>query len=376
MLPATVLFCPEIHEGKTVATITKRTGKNGTSYKVQIRLKGHPAETASFDRLTDAKRWAAQTETAIRQGRHFGIARRRTFTELADKYQATIGHLKSADARTPHLAYWCSAFADLVLEDITPALIAEKRDALMQPADDHKARSPATANRYLATLSACCAYAVKELGWIERNPCARVRKGKESAGRVRYLTDDERTRLIAACKESRNSLLYPAFILALSTGARQAELMNLRWNQVDFARSTIVLRDGETKNGAGRVLPLTGEAFDLLRDLNKVRDLKDDRVFPVPATRDAFGSLRTAWDKALERAKVEDFRWHDLRHTAASYLTMAGVGSMEVAKVLGHKTLQMTARYSHLSPERTVELGDVLAKRLGLTSKKNTAASR
>ncbi|MBK8991277.1 MAG: tyrosine-type recombinase/integrase [Gammaproteobacteria bacterium] len=71
----------------------------------------------------------------------------------------------------------------------------------------------------------------------------------------------------------------------------------------------------------------------------------------------------------MTRAGIEDFRFHDLRHTAASYLTMAGVGSMEVAKVLGHKTLQMTARYSHLSPERTVEIGDVLTKRLGLAGK-------
>jgi integrase len=357
-----------------MAAITKRTGKNGTSYKVQIRIKGHPAETASFDRLTDAKRWAAETETAIRQGRHFGIARRRTFGELADKYQGAIGHLKSADARTPHLDYWRGAFSDLVLEDVTPGAIAEQRDKLLQADGDHKPRTPATANRYLATLSACLTFAAKELGWIERNPCARVRKGKESAGRVRYLTDDERVRLVAACKESRNPLLYPAFVLALSTGARQGELMNLRWNQVDFTRRTIVLRDGETKNGAGRVLPLTGEAFELLRDFAKVRDLRDDRVFPVPAEGRGFGSLRTAWDKALLRAEVEDFRWHDLRHTAASYLTMAGIGSMEVAKVLGHKTLAMTARYSHLSPERTAELGDVLAKRLGLAGKRGTAA--
>jgi len=356
-----------------MAYIEKRTTKKGTSYRVQIRMKGHPPENASFDRLTDAKRWAAETEAAIRQGKHFGIARRRTFTELADKYQAAIAdHLKSADARVSHLAYWRDEFDGYTLEDVTSPLIADKYAKLHKDGE----RTPATANRYLATLSACFTYAVKDLGWIERNPCARVKKVKESAGRVRYLTDDERTRLIEACKESRNPLLYPAFVLALSTGARQAELMNLRWNQVDFTRSTIVLRDGETKNGAGRVLPLTGEAFDLLRDMNKVRDIKDDRVFPVPAETRGFGSMRNAWDKALERAKVDDFRWHDLRHTAASYLTMAGVGSMEVAKVLGHKTLQMTARYSHLSPERTVELGDVLTKRLGLTSKKNTAASR
>ncbi|AUN96403.1 site-specific integrase [Pseudazoarcus pumilus] len=349
-----------------MATITRRTGKSGTSYKVQIRIKGYPTDTASFDRLTDAKRWAAETEAAIRQGKHFGIARRRSFADLADKYEASIGeYLKSAQARRGHFRYWRSEFRGHSLEDITPALIAASYAKLHKDSD----RSIATANRYLASLSAAFTYAVKELGWIERNPCSRVRKGTESAGRVRYLEDDERVRLLKACKESRNPLLYPACVLALSTGARQSELMNLRWPQIDFARRTILLRDGETKNGSGRVLPLTGEAFNLLRDMSKVRDLRDDRVFPVAAAGRGFGSLRNAWDKALARAKVEDFRWHDLRHTAASYLTMAGVGSMEVAKVLGHKTLQMTARYSHLSPERTVEIGDVLTKRLGLTGK-------
>lgn len=349
-----------------MATITKRTGKNGTSYKVQVRIKGHPAETASFDRLTDAKRWAAETEAAIRQGKHFGIARRRTFADLSDKYEQTIAErLKSASARLSHLGFWRDEFDGHSLEDVTPALITESYAKLRT----NKKRTDATANRYLATLSACFTYGVKELGWIERNPCARVRKSKEPPGRVRYLTDDERTRLLDACKESRNALLYPAVVLALTTGARQGEVMNLRWPQVDFSRRTILLRDGETKNGSGRVLPLTGEAFNLLRDLSKVRDLKDDRVFPVPAEGRGFGSLRTAWNAALARAEVQDFRWHDLRHTAASYLTMAGVGSMEVAKILGHKTLQMTARYSHLSPEHTVELGDILAKRLGLSGK-------
>lgn len=354
-----------------MAHIERRTTKKGTSYRVQIRVKGFPDENASFDRLTDAKRWAAETEAAIRQGKHNGIARRRTFSELADKYQDEINaHLKSASARVSHLAYWREVFDAHSLDDVTPALVAAAY------AKVHKggARTVSTANRYLATLSACFTYAIKELGWIERNPCARVRKGKESAGRVRYLDDAERTRLIAACKESRNPLLYPAFVVALSTGARQGEVMNLRWNQVDFSRCTIVLRDGETKNGAGRVLPLTGEAFDLLRDLAKVRDLRDDRVFPVVSEGRGFGSLKTAWKAALQRAQVDDFHWHDLRHTAASYLTMAGVGAMEVAKVLGHKTLAMTARYSHLSPERTVEIGDVLTRRLGLASKKNTAA--
>jgi integrase len=222
-------------------------------------------------------------------------------------------------------------------------------------------------NRYLATLSAAFTFAVKELQWLETNPVERVRKFGESAGRVRYLSDDELARLLSACKESRNPWLHPAVLLALTTGCRQGELMSLRWRQVDFGRRTVLLLDGETKNGSGRVLPLVGDAFDTLARMAKIRDLRDDRVFPVPATgARAFGSVRTAWECALQRAEIKDFRWHDLRHTAASYLTMSGVGSLELGKVLGHKTPQMTARYSHLSPERTVEIGDVLARRLGL----------
>lgn len=346
-----------------MATINKHTALDGkVSYRVQVRLKGYPPDSATFSRLADAKRWAAETEAAIRQGRHFGVARRRTFAELVTKYQASIdGELKSASARAGHFKYWKSKF-DGTLHDVTPELVARAY------ADLHKdgERTVSTANRYLASLSACFSYAVRELGWIERNPCARVRKGKEPPGRVRYLTDDERVRLIDACKKSRNPLLYRAFVVALSTGARQGEIMNLRWDQVDFTRKTILLRDGETKNDSGRVLPLVGEAFELLQAMWKERGVSDDRVFRVGSRGRAFASLREAWKRARARAEVADFSWHDLRHTAASYLVMSGVGGLEVGKLLGHKTPQMTTRYVHLAPGHVVSMGDVLAKRLGL----------
>lgn len=356
-----------------MATISKRVGKNGTSYKVQVRLKGHAPEVASFDRLTDARAWATETEAAMKAGKHFGAAKRRSFAELADDYEATISAgadaLKSAQAQIGHLTRWREEFAGLVVEEINPQRVAKIRDELLTENTKRGLRSPATVNRYLATLSSCFTHAVKELQWVERNPVVRVSKNKEASGRVRYLSDDERVRLLAECEKSRNPYLYTAVVLALSTGARQDEIMSLRWPQVDFARQTILLLDGETKNGSGRVLPLTGEALVLLKDRARECDLKDDRIFPVPSTVRAFGSVRTAWNSAVERAKITDFRWHDLRHTTASYLTMAGIGSMEVAKILGHKTLQMTARYSHLSPERTVEVGTVLTDRLGLSGK-------
>ena len=359
-----------------MATIQKRQGKNGTSYRVQIRLKGHPPDAATFQRLTDAKRWAAETESAIRAGRYFGVSRRRTFADLADEYLSEVrGRLKSAGGIEQHLAWWVSEFEGLTLDDIKARTISAARDKLSTEKDSReKIRSGATVNRYLASLSSCFTFAVRVLEWVDTNPVTRVAKCAESEGRIRFLSETELSELLKECKSSTNAHLYLAVVLALTTGARQNEVLTLRWNQLDFERRTIRLAAADTKTNRSRVLPLSGEAWQLLKARVKVRKIDDDRVFPIPAETKPFGSLRTAWVKALERAKIKNFRWHDLRHTAASYLAMSGISPLEIAKILGHRTLEMTMRYSHLATDRTVELGDVLSDRLGLTGKNNTAA--
>jgi integrase len=142
--------------------------------------------------------------------------------------------------------------------------------------------------------------------------------------------------------------------------------MSLRWAQVDFSRKLITLHN--TKNGDRRALPLVGEAFTLLQARSKVRNLKDDRIFPPSASakKAAYIDLRAPWEAALTLAGITDFHWHDLRHTAASYLLMNRVSLVEIAKILGHRTLQMVARYSHLSDEHIVATGEELAARLGV----------
>jgi len=192
----------------------------------------------------------------------------------------------------------------------------------------------------------------------------RINKPAENKGRVRFLSDDERVRLLDTCRSHAD--LYLTVVLSLTTGARQAENMGLRWGQIDFTRQVISLT--ETKNGDRRALPLVGEAFTLLQARSKVRKLKDDRIFP-PSPRAKKADcldLRQPWEKALEAAGIADFHWHDLRHTAASYLAMSGVSLVEIAKVLGHRTLQMVARYSHLSDGHIVATGQRLADRLGV----------
>ena len=234
------------------------------------------------------------------------------------------------------------------------------RERKALPGRTPRYRGPATIVRYLAVLSHVFGVAVKEWGWLEDNPLAKVRKPKEPRGRVRFLSDDERERLLAECK--RNPDLYAAVVLALSTGGRRMEILGLRWSQVDLIRRVAVLH--ETKNGERRVLPLTGPALELLRERSRVRRVDTDLVFPgrVKPRRSSDHKtlsepkpidLRTPFATALRRAGIQDFRWHDLRHSAASYLAMNGASLAEIAEVLGHKTLQMVRRYAHLSEAHT-----------------------
>ena len=357
-----------------MATIEKRMTDKGTAYRAKVRLRGFPPETATFERLTDAREWAKTIEADMKKGRHFGQSRRHTFNELAEEYAP---HAKDSE----RLEYWRGVFGTALLADITPDRIAKQRDKLLSeetqvfatpptgdPEKDARRpkakRSGPTVNRYLAALSVCLAHGVKELRWLEKNPCELVKKSKESRGRVRFLSDNERERLLTACRPHQN--LYLAVVLSLTTGARQSEIMSLRWGQIDFSRQVITLHD--TKNGERRAIPLVGEAFTLLQERAKVRSLTDARLFPPkPRAKKADCiDLNAPWTAAKKTAGLADFHWHDLRHTAASYLAMSGVSLVEIAKVLGHRTLAMVARYSHLSDGHIVATGEKLAARLGV----------
>lgn len=215
----------------------------------------------------------------------------------------------------------------------------------------NKLRSPSTVVRYLAALSHAFTIAMKEWQWIEDSPMRRVIKPKEPRGRVRFLSDEERSRLLDECKKSDSEYLYIAVVLALSTGGRKMEIMSLNWTKnVDLNRGVITLH--ETKNGEKRVLPLTGHALELMKEHAKVRLVNCDLVFPSKNLRAPI-DLRTPFENALKRAKINDFKWHDLRHSCASYLAMNQASLAEIAEILGHKSLQMVKRYAHLSEAHT-----------------------
>jgi integrase len=347
-----------------MATIEKREDQEGNiSYRVKIRLKGYPPETATFKRLTDAKRWVQKTEAAIREGKYFKTseARNRTLEELIDRYKKDRLPLRGRDKETvgPQLDWWRSKLGKYCLFDITPVMIADHRDKLltepMRKKGEEKEHmlSKGTVIRYLASLSVCFTYAERDLGWIESNPVKAVNKPKASRGRERFLTAEEREKLLVECKDSTSSALYPVVVIAIRTGARLSEITGLRWKDVDLKRK--VMRLEETKNGEKRAVPLVEPVCEVFRELMKVQRIDTDLIF---AREDGLASidLRKTFARTATRAGLTGFRFHDLRHTAASYLAMDGASLLDIANILGHKTLSMVKRYSHFTDQHTASV--------------------
>ena len=226
---------------------------------------------------------------------------------------------KQAPAQRPQLERWKAEIGSYALSDITSALIVECRDKLSsEPTPRGEQRSPATVVRYMAALSHAFTIAVNEWQWLEDSPMRKVKKPKESRGRVRFLDDGERARLLTACKESSNTWLYHCVILALSTGMRQGELMGLKWQDVNLKDGYLILH--QTKNGERRRVPLAGLGLELLREHAKVRRLDTDLLFPGTANKTKPIDLRKPFQNALQAAVINDFHWHDLRGTAQRHI--------------------------------------------------------
>ncbi len=245
--------------------------------------------------------------------------------------------------------------------EIKSSQLAQKRDELLsQDTFYKKPRSSTTVVRYIASLLHAFSTAVKEWEWMEENPIQKINKPKLPQGRIRFLNELEKNRLLKACKHSNSDYLYPIVVLALSTGMRKGEILTLTWGDIDFEQGTILLES--TKNGERRQIPLIGLSLELIKRLNANR--KSMLVFPSPNNSNQSLDIRSAWESSLRKADIINFKFHDLRHTAASYLAMNNASLIEIGTLLGHKTVQMTKRYAHLSNSHLVSMTQNLNNKL------------
>jgi len=343
----------------SIREITKKDGSK--SYHAEIRLRGHPTERENFRTRSLAKKWIQDTESAIRDGRHSKTAeaKRHTLAELLNRFisQWLPKNPKSQAKQDSLLTWWKNQLGHLVLADLTPNVIAEARDLLLSESTKRKKmRSSSTVNRYLAALSKALSVAVREWGWLDDSPMRKVSKPSEGKGRERFLSLQEKDRLLEACKVSSNPFLYPLVNLSILTAMRFSELIQLKWEDVNFNAGLITL--SETKNGDRRTIPLTPITESLFKLCPTFSSTALGHIFKSSRQNNQKGviSVRQSFKTALKLAEIENFRWHDLRHTAASYLAMRGATQGELMSILGHRSPHMTRRYAHYSQDHIKQI--------------------
>lgn len=297
----------------------------------------------------------------MRAGRHSTKteAKKRTLSEAIDRYiqEELIKKPKSIYQQGLQLKWFKEQIGYRLLIDVTPALISEvKSKFINEEIREGVKRKPQTWNRFHSAISCVLQMCAGEWQWLETNPARKIKREKEAPGRVRFLSEDEREKLLKACKESECANLYPAVVLALATGMRSSEVRNLTWDDIDLIKGVIILND--TRNKERRRIRVRGFALQVFKEHAKLRRLDCPWVFPgeFSAKTGKPFTIREAWEKAVAVSGISDFHFHDLRHSCASYLAMNGASLLEIAEVLGHKTLQMVKRYSHLAESHTAEV--------------------
>lgn len=353
-----------------MAEIKKRIKKNGEpSYTASIRIKGYKPVTKTFKLKTDAKEWANKTETEIRENINFPKRKAQKYTvgEIIDKFIENELPKRKPKAQTEFkmvLDWYKNEIGEYYLSSLTTETLVDCRNKLarkrkeipirnkelkhLAPRMSEKTLSPATINKYMTYMRVVFAYCVNDLDILDLNPMAKVKKLSEKNARKRYLELKEIAKLLNACKNADYEL-YLCVLIALLADARKGEILHLTWGTVDLENKMFYFLD--TKNGTDRGTPMHDFVYKELvtfKAQNKIRSLNNDYIFKTPDGKPKESLIGKLFPKIVKQCGIKDFRFHDLRHTGASWQAMDGISQPITQKILGHKSPAMTNRYSHL----------------------------
>jgi integrase len=345
--------------------------ERGSRWRVDTYYKGQQLKD-SFATPEMAEENLRKMKTLIDEGKYLEKKRvsQVTFGEFKTRYITWIEQIgqKTAYDKKLYLVPLTAHFGEnTLLHKITRADVEEyqaKRKSL--PGKRVKEIKPATVNREMATLKHLFSKAV-EWKVLTDSPARGIKMLKESNRRLRFLSADECKSLLDACPitklkkdESALPILRWIVTLALNTGMRKGEILNLKWENVHLRESYLELTD--QKNGERSTIPLNEAAVAILRAIP--RRIDTPYVFPGRFDGQPFSDLKRQFEKAVTAAELKDMTFHTLRHTAASHLVMAGVDLATVKEILRHKSISMTLRYAHLSPDHKKSAVEALSKAL------------
>lgn len=346
--------------GKKEKARPKGLFKRGNVYWICYKnLEGRVIrESSKSTKQKDAEDLLIDRRKDIKDGKEPEIKRipNHSFYELAAEYVRWAERQRSFSQKVYVVNQLEREFGYYRLRNISTKLLEQYQTRLLQDG-----KKPATINRHLSTIKHMMTKAV-DWSMVEEEVLKRVRKVKqleENNRRLRYLSKEEIESLLKNCQ----SHLKPIVITALNTGMRKREIFNLQWDQVDLKHGFILL--DITKNGERREIPINRTLRETLETLHRgtkdqPRRLDIPWVFYDVKQDKHYKDLRKVFKLACKKAGIQNFKLHDCRHTFASHLVMAGVDLTTVKELLGHKTLTMTLRYSHLAPSHKVKAVDIL----------------
>lgn len=326
--------------------------KRGNRWYFYIKIRGQRYRGAIPEARVKAQ--ALEAERKIRdqifEGKYSKAQSKKTLKEFVDQVYLPWAKVnkrswRSDDSRLkPILAH----FGNKRMSDISPFQVERyKIQRLRTPIvrgeniEKSKPRSKASVNREVRLLSRVFTLAIANRETIT-NPVSQVKLLKGENRRTRYLLPEEEERLMAQLTGQREHLRL-IVIVALHTGMRMGEIVNLRKQEVDFHRGEI--RVTRTKTDEDRFIPMNDTLYQEM--MSHCANLETDYVFANPETGKARGQIKRSFVTACKNAKIEDFRFHDLRHTAATRMGEAGIDPFTIAAILGHKSIAMTASYTH-----------------------------
>ncbi|PKN30499.1 MAG: hypothetical protein CVU64_03140 [Deltaproteobacteria bacterium HGW-Deltaproteobacteria-21] len=323
--------------------------KRGDSYQIDYTDPNGKRVRMSFSKKKDAEAELGKRVSLIAEKRYLDVKKDYTSTlkDLLDKYEENFE--KQASFKK-YKTYCLDNFREHFGEDILLANIryvdleTYRQQLRSKLTVNSTLRADASVNREMACLRHIFSKAV-EWEMVERNPFSGGKSLllKENNQRIRYLSEEEITRLIVECKPKVH--LHRIVVAALNTGMRKGEILSLRWSQI---RNGFIYLE-KTKTNERREIPVNDELEALFKEIRKEQGLTSEYVFTY--AKRMFSRVDRAFHGALKRAGIEDFTFHDLRHTFASHLVMKGASLKEVQELLGHKTMTMTLRYAHLSQD-------------------------
>ena len=361
-----------------MAHIRVNNGKKGKTYTVRVR-RGTKEATKTFSRKTDATLWGKQKETEMEDGRApTAESRKHTVAVLFMRFLKSLkrDHPERYDKAKEHLDWWLTHLGTKKLFEVEAVDICTAREELLDGKTYRGTlRSPSTANRYMSSLRQAFQFGVTRLGWLQFNVVKQISQLKEPAPPERFLhREDELPKLAEECAKSRNRRLLPLFMLAIGLGLRRSSLVGLLKDEVNIGEKTIRIPKSRMKKDNMITLAVSEQLMPFLIWLYEHRNRSTGLLFPGSKDPSKPMNFEGAWQNALERAGIKDFRFHDNRHTTGSYLTECGSTLAEVAALLGQKTLAMALRYSHVSDEHKAKKGVKMSKEF-LTETSMTVSS-